>query len=61
MIKEYDKVKTLIEKNGFPIGSIGVVVSLYGKHPLCEVEIWDENEWPIDVVTYTFSELKVID
>ena len=61
MIKEYDKIETLIEKSGVPIGSIGVVVSLYGKHPQCEVEIWDENECPIDVVTYSFSELKVID
>ena len=61
MVKEYDKVKTLIEKNGYPIGSVGVVVSFYSTGPACEVELWDENEYPVDVVTYLFEELEVID
>lgn len=29
MIKENDRVKTLVEKEGFPAGTIGVVVSIY--------------------------------
>jgi len=61
MIKENSKVETKTERDGFPIGSIGVVVSLYSTGPACEVEMWDENNYPKDVVTYLFSELKEID
>ena len=52
MISEHVKVRTLVEKEGFPVGTIGVVVSLYTTGPACEVELWDENEYPADVVTY---------
>lgn len=61
MIKEYDMVKTLVDKEKHPVGSIGVVVSLYSAGPACEVELWDENKYPIDVVTYMFDELEVVD
>ena len=61
MIKEYDKVKTLVEKDGFPAGTIGVVVSVYSTGPACEVELWDEKDYPVDVVTYLFEELNIID
>ncbi len=61
MINEYDKVKTLVEKQGFPVGSIGVVVSIYSSGPACEVELWDENEYPVDVVTYLLDEIEVIE
>lgn len=61
MIKVNDKVKTTVEKDGYSVGSIGVVVSVYSTGPACEVEIWDENNYPIDVVTYLFDELQVID
>ena len=60
MIKEYDKVKTLVEKDGFPAGTIGVVVSVYSTGPACEVELWDEKDYPVDVVTYLFKELNII-
>lgn len=60
MIKEYDKVKTLVEKENFPKGTLGIVVSLYNNGPACEVELWDEKNYPIDVVTYKFSELEII-
>ena len=60
MIKEYSKVKTLVPKERFPAGTIGIVVSVYSSGPACEVELWDEHEYPIDVVTYTFSELLEI-
>lgn len=59
-VKEYDRVVTLVDKEGFPAGSIGVVVSIYGEGPGCEVEIWDDNEYPVDVVTFEDTELKVI-
>lgn len=29
MINENTRVKTLVEKEGYPIGTIGVVVSIY--------------------------------
>ena len=61
MIKVNDKVKTKVEKDGYGVGSIGIVVSIYSTGPACEVEIWDENDYPIDVVTYLFDELQVID
>lgn len=61
MISEYSKVKTLISKNGYPAGTNGVVVSIYGEGPGCEVELWNENDYPIDVVTYTFDELVLIE
>ena len=60
MLKVNDRVKTLLEKDGFPAGTIGVVVSLYGQGPGCEVELWDENDYPVDVVTYKADELEVI-
>ena len=59
MFNEYDRVETLVEKDGFPAGTKGVIVSLYSTGPACEVEIWDENNYPVDVVTFTFSELKL--
>lgn len=60
MIKENDRVQTLIEKEGYPAGTIGVVVSLYSTGPACEVELWDEDEYPVDVVTYLLDEVKGI-
>lgn len=61
MITEYCLVKTLVEKENFPVGSVGVVVSVYSTGPACEVEMWNENNDPVDVVTYLFQELEVID
>ena len=61
MIKENQKVRTLVDKEGFKAGTVGVVVSIYSSGPACEVELWDENDYPVDVVTYLFDELIVID
>ena len=61
MVKEYSRVRTLVAKDGFPAGTVGVVVSMYSSGPACEVELWDENEYPVDVVTYLLSELESID
>ncbi len=60
MIKEMDLVKTLVEKGDFPIGSTGVVVSLYSDGLACEVELWDKDNYPVDVVTYEVSEVEVL-
>ena len=58
MITENAKVKTLVEKDGFPAGTLGIVVSLYSTGPACEVELWDEEEYPVDVVTFLLDELE---
>lgn len=58
MIKENDRVKTLVEKEGFPVGTMGVVVSVYSEGPQCEVEVWDADEYPVDVVTYSVDEIE---
>ena len=60
MIKEYDRVKTLIDKGQYPQGTIGVVVSFYDGHSACEVEIWNEQNYPIDVVTYKLNEIEKV-
>lgn len=61
MIKENDRVKTLVEKEGFPVGTMGVVVSVYSEGPQCEVEVWDADEYPVDVVTYSFDEIEGVE
>jgi len=61
MMKEYSRVRTLVEKNGFPAGSIGVIVSFYSTGPACEVEIWDKDMNPVDVVTYSLDELEEVE
>ena len=61
MLKENDRVRTLVEKEGFPIGTIGVIVSVYSSGPSCEVELWDSDNYPIDVVTYKLCELEAVE
>jgi hypothetical protein len=61
MVKENSRVRTLVPKDGFPAGTVGVVVSVYSSGPACEVELWDENEYPVDVVTYMLCEIESID
>lgn len=61
MILENCRVKTLVEKSGYPAGTVGVVVSTYSTGPACEVELWDNNQYPIDVITYRFDELERAD
>jgi len=60
MITENTKVRTLAAKEGYPEGTIGVVVSLYSSGEACEVELWDETECPVDVVTYLLSEIELV-
>ena len=42
------------------LGPWGVVVSVYSSGPACEVELWDENNYPVDVITYRFDELSAV-
>lgn len=60
MITENTKVRTLVAKEGYPEGTIGVVVSLYSSGPACEVELWDETDYLVNVVTYLLCELEPI-
>ena len=60
MIAENTKVRTLVAKEGYPEGTIGVVVSLYSSGPACEVELWDETDYPVDVVTYLICEVEPV-
>ena len=46
ILKENDRVRTPVEKEGFPIGTIGVIVSVYSSGPACEVELWDSDNYP---------------
>ena len=57
MITENTKIKTLVKKGRYPEGTIGVVVSLYSSGPACEVEIWDKDGYPVDVITYLLNEI----
>lgn len=61
MFQEYDLVKTVVAKENAPAGTIGVIVGLYSAGPACEVEVWDQNNYPFDVITYEFSELELIE
>ena len=33
-------------------------MSLYSSGPACEVELWDEDNYPVDVITYELSEIE---
>lgn len=58
--KEYDKVRTKVYKEGYPSGTMGVIVSFYPHSNLCEVELWDKDSYPIDVITFNFAELEKV-
>ncbi len=47
-----------MEKNGHPAGTVGVVVSIYASGFACEVEVWDADGYPEDVITYLISEVE---
>lgn len=56
----YDRVKTLVERDGFPAGTIDVIVSFYANTEGCEVEVWDDRGYPEDVVTFSVRELELV-
>lgn len=60
MFYEYDRVRTLVAKDNTPAGTIGVIVSFYSTGPACEVEVWGEDNYPFDVVTYKLSEIELV-
>lgn len=58
MFSENEKVITLVEKDGYAKGTIGIIVSKYENADVYEVEVWDSSNYPADVVTYKGDELK---
>ena len=61
MLFENDRVVTLVEKEGFAKGTIGVIVSKYVAADVCEIELWNSEEYPVDVVTYKANELQKVE
>ncbi|MCD7722661.1 MAG: DUF4926 domain-containing protein [Clostridiales bacterium] len=61
MFSENDRVITLVEKDAFPKGTIGVVVSKYSVADVYEVELWDDKNYPVDVVTFKAEELQKVE
>lgn len=59
-IKEYDLIRTLVPKNGFPVGCVGVVVDVSPSYRACECEIWNDHAYPMETEDYSFDELEVL-
>lgn len=68
-IREDTLVRTLVDREGcvragvmYPAGSIGAVAEVYLDHPVpgCDVEIWDDLNYTVDVATYSFDEVEVL-
>ena len=58
MFKEFDVVRTIIDKK-VPKGSVGTIV--YSSGPACEVEFLDDKGMTIAVETYEFSEIELLE
>ena len=59
--KEYDKVKTLVEIDGYSTAPIGIIVSFYPNSDYCEVELWNADGDLVNVVIYETKELNFKD
>jgi hypothetical protein len=44
MFREHDVVKTLVEKNGYKIGSLGVIIGIAPENKGVVLEMCDENK-----------------
>ena len=64
MIKLYALVQTLVERDGVPSGTYGVVVEImsspYTKETGYYVELWDQYNYPFDDNAYAESELHAL-
>lgn len=43
----------------YPLATIGSIVSFYPNSDDCEVEVGDDDGYPIDVITYETKKLEV--
>ena len=57
-MKEYDIVKTLVDREGFIKGEKGVIISFYPNNVACSLEILDSNNYPKGVATYAINEIE---
>ena len=60
MFKEFDVVRTIIDKK-VPKGSVGTIVSVYSSGAACEVEFLDDKGMTIAVETYEFLEIELLE
>lgn len=61
MIKENDRVKTLVESEGYKAGLIGVVIFVSRDGKYCDVELLGEDGYPIGIAGYETDKLLIID
>lgn len=53
-------VRTLVEKQGYPAGTLGIVVDVFIDKKSCDVQLLDEHSHPAEIVNYLFSEIEII-
>ena len=59
-MKESDVVKLVKDFGKIKAGTEGVVVSIYADKKACEVEVWDDEKYPVDVITFSLDELEKV-
>ena len=58
--KKNDKVRTLVSRDGYPAGTVGLVVRVHLLDQTCDVRLIDERERPLDVIAFLFGELELL-
>ncbi len=58
--KKNDKVRTLVNRERYPAGTVGLVVRVHLLDQTCDVSLIDEHDCPLDVITFLFGELELI-
>lgn len=53
-------VRTLVEKQGYPAGTLGIIVEIFIDKKSCDVQLLDEHSHPAEVVNYFFSEIEMV-
>lgn len=53
-------VRTLVEKQGYPAGSLGIVIDIFAEQKSCIVQLLDEHSHPCDIVNYLFNEIEIV-
>lgn len=53
-------VRTLVEKQGYPAGTLGIVVDIFIDKKSCDVQLLDEHSHPGDVINYLFREIEIV-
>lgn len=59
-LQENTLVLTLVEKQGYPTGSLGIIVDIFAELKSCNVQLLDNQYHPQDIVNYLFSEIEII-